>query len=99
MLNIIERFSELIENEVNENLFNILSNNSQIYGLFKNIYSKKFEDLNEIIQEFLKNESYHKPKNDNKKSYVIKKEKEGFEVNVDEIDSLNLGEDEPNLFN
>ena len=99
LLNIIERFSELIENEVNENLFNILSNNSQIYGLFKNIYSKKFEDLNEIIQEFLKNESYHKPKNDNKKSYVIKKEKEGFEVNVDEIDSLNLGEDEPNLFN
>jgi hypothetical protein len=97
-INIIEQFSEKIENEVNENLINVLKNNSQVFDLFKNIYSKKIDDLNKTVQEFLNKEGYHKSNKDNKKSCVIKKEKKDDIIKVDEIDSISLGEEKENFY-
>ena len=97
-INIIEQFSEIIENEVNENLINVLNNNSQIFELFKNIYSKKIDDLNKTVQEFLKEEGYHKSNKDIEKSCVVKKEKKDDIINVNEIDSISLGEEKENFY-
>ena len=97
-IKIIEQFSEKIENEVNENLDNVLSKNSQIFNLFANIYSKKIDDLNKTVQEFLNKEGYHKSNNHKKISYAIKNEKKDDIINVDEIDSINLGEGKENFF-
>ena len=85
---IIERFIEKIENEVNENLINILSNNSQIFKLFTEIYTQKIGDLNKIIQEYLNKDGYHKSPN------VIKIKKNNNEVNVNEIDEIYFGDGE-----
>ena len=97
-INIIEKFSEQIENVVNEDLNNVLSKNSQIFDLFTNIYSKKIDDLNKIVQEFLDKEGYHKSNKDKKISDVIKKEKKDDIINVDEIDSISLGEEKENFY-
>ena len=71
---IIERFSEKILNEVNENLIKILLSNSQILQLFKNVYSQKIEDLNKIVQEYLRKDGYHTANNNDRECNVIKKE-------------------------
>ena len=99
-IHIIEIFSEKIENEVNENLINVLLNNTQTTQFFKNIYTKKIEDLNKIIQEFLAKEGYHKSNNNyGKKDNVTYKNKKNDEVNVNEIEPLIIGEGEENIYN
>ena len=99
-IHIIENFSEKIEKEVNENLKIILSNNSLVLQFFKNIYTRKVEDLNEIIEEFLKKEGYHKLNNNSiKKSNIEHIEKKNDMINFDEIDKLTIGEGIDNLFN
>ena len=99
-IHIIENFSEKIEKEVNENLKIILSNNSLVLQFFKNIYTRKVEDLNEIIEEFLKKEGYHKLNNNSiKKSNIEHIEKKNDMINLDEIDKLTIGEGIDNLFN
>ena len=87
---IIERFSEKIQNEVNENLKKILLSNSQILQLFKTVYSQKIEDLNKIVQEYLRKDGYHRTNNDETECNVIKKEKNENMINVDEIETLNI---------
>ena len=84
-INIIERFSEKIENEINENLISILLNDSQIFNMNTNIYKKKIEDLNRIIIDFLNKENYHKSNNND--NSIIRKDDI---INLDRIDELNL---------
>ena len=84
-INIIERFSEKIENEINQNLISILLNNSRIFYMFTNIYKKKIEDLNRIIIDFLNKENYHKSNNND--NGIIRKDDI---INLDRIDELNL---------
>ena len=98
LINTIEQFSEKIENEVNINLNNVLSKNSEISKLFEDIYSKKIDDLNKTVKEFLNSEGYHKSNKDKNISYAIKKEKKDDIINVDEIDSISLGEDRENFY-
>ena len=98
LINTIEQFSEKIENEVNVNLYNVLSKNSEISKLFEDIYSKKIDDLNKTVKEFLNSEGYHKSNKNKNISYAIKKEKKDDIINVDEIDSISLGEDRENFY-
>ena len=98
LINTIEQFSEKIENEVNANLNNVLSKNSEISKLFEDIYSKKIDDLNKTVKEFLNSEGYHKSNKNKNISYAIKKEKKDDKINVDEIDSISLGEDRENFY-
>ena len=95
---IIERFSEKILNEVNENLIKILLSNSQILQLFKNVYSQKIEDLNKIVQEYLRKDGYHTANNNDRECNVIKKEKNENMINGDEIETLNINNDNNNGF-
>ena len=48
-LDIIEDFSDVVENEVNENIYNLLLNHSNIFDWFKNLYTEKVNNLNEIF--------------------------------------------------